>query len=258
MSVNEKMTAIADAIRAKTGGTTALTLDQMATEISGIQTGSAPVLTELSITENGEYTPNEGIDGFSKVTVAVESTGGGGSSDTLKAVLDRSITEINDDSITSLGGNAFHGCGKLTIVNLPNLQSIRDAAFRNCSSLKSMVFPSLTAYNGEGNGIFSGCSALTTVDFHLSVSFSQYAFFGAKALTALILRGSTVCSLGGTGANAVGTKIADGTGYIYVPGALVDSYKAATNWSTYANQFRALEDYTVDGTTTGELDTTKI
>lgn len=40
--------------------------------------------------------------------------------------------------------------------------------------------------------------------------------------------------------------------------ALVDSYKAATNWSTYATQFRALEDYTVDGTITGELDSTKI
>lgn len=39
MSVNEKMTAIADAIRAKTGGTESLTLDQMAAEIAGIQAG---------------------------------------------------------------------------------------------------------------------------------------------------------------------------------------------------------------------------
>lgn len=39
MSVNEKMTAIADAIRGKTGKTEALTLDQMAAEIAGIQTG---------------------------------------------------------------------------------------------------------------------------------------------------------------------------------------------------------------------------
>ena len=39
MSVNEKMTTIADAIRAKTGKTDALTLDQMVTEIEGITTG---------------------------------------------------------------------------------------------------------------------------------------------------------------------------------------------------------------------------
>ena len=54
------------------------------------------------------------------------------------------------------------------------------------------------------------------------------------------------------------TPITFGTGYIYAPRALVDSYKAATNWSTYADQICALEDYTVDGTTTGALDETKI
>lgn len=36
MSVKEKMTAIADAIREKTGGTATLTLDEMAEEIKGI------------------------------------------------------------------------------------------------------------------------------------------------------------------------------------------------------------------------------
>ena len=38
-TVNEKMTAIADAIRAKTGGTDALTLDGMAEAIAGIEAG---------------------------------------------------------------------------------------------------------------------------------------------------------------------------------------------------------------------------
>lgn len=39
MSVHEKMTAIADAIRGKTGETEAMTLDQMAAAIAGIETG---------------------------------------------------------------------------------------------------------------------------------------------------------------------------------------------------------------------------
>lgn len=39
MSVNDKMKAIADAIRAHTGGTDALTLDAMAQAIAGIQAG---------------------------------------------------------------------------------------------------------------------------------------------------------------------------------------------------------------------------
>jgi N-acyl-D-aspartate/D-glutamate deacylase len=47
-------------------------------------------------------------------------------------------------------------------------------------------------------------------------------------------------------------------GYVYVPRALVNAYKTATNWSTYANYIRAIEDYSIDGTVTGELDETKI
>ena len=39
MSVNSKMTAIANAVRGKTGGTGLLTLEQMATEIGGIEIG---------------------------------------------------------------------------------------------------------------------------------------------------------------------------------------------------------------------------
>ena len=45
MSVVSKLTAIADAIRAKTGGTTEMTLDQMASAISGIQTGGGGIDT---------------------------------------------------------------------------------------------------------------------------------------------------------------------------------------------------------------------
>jgi hypothetical protein len=81
--------------------------------------------------------------------------------------------------------------------------------------------------------------------------------FESTSLKMLILSSETMCTLSNTSAfNS--TPIKSGTGYIYVPRALVDTYKTATNWSTYANQFRALEDYTVDGTVTGELDESKI
>ena len=76
-------------------------------------------------------------------------------------------------------------------------------------------------------------------------------------MTALILRTEAIPTL--QDLNTIqNTPINTGTGYIYVPSALVDSYKSATNWSTYATQFRALEDWTVDGTITGELDWDKI
>lgn len=50
MALTDKLTAIADAIRGKTGGTDALTLDQMATEISGIETGGgSPEICTIKI-----------------------------------------------------------------------------------------------------------------------------------------------------------------------------------------------------------------
>lgn len=39
------------------------------------------------------------------------------------------------------------------------------------------------------------------------------------------------------------TPIGNGNGYIYVPKELVADYKAAENWSTYADKIRSLDDY---------------
>ena len=105
---------------------------------------------------------------------------------------------------------------------------------------------------------FYNCSdKLKELDFPLVTSIAGNAFALCKSLTTVILRKNSVCELTGTGA-FTDTPIGKGTGYIYVPSALVDSYKTATNWSTYADQFRALESYTIDGTTTGALDPTKV
>ena len=104
---------------------------------------------------------------------------------------------------------------------------------------------------------FYSCKQLTTADFPNATIINPYTFDHCLTLTKLILRKNTVCTLSNTNA-LTNTPIASGTGYIYVPSALIDEYKAATNWVTYAAQFRALEDYTVDGTTTGELDESKV
>lgn len=106
-----------------------------------------------------------------------------------------------------------------------------------------------------GDYALYGCRALTYVDLWSVVSIDDYAFTYCP-LTALILRPETLVPSGAYPCGS--TPIKDGTGYIYVPKALVSSYKEAANWNRYANQFRALEDYTVDGTITGALDETKI
>lgn len=42
-------------------------------------------------------------------------------------------------------------------------------------------------------------------------------------------------------------------GYIYVPRDMIETLSQSTNWSAYATQLRALEDYTDDGTTQGKF-----
>lgn len=63
MALTDKLAAIGDAIRAKTGKEEKLTLDQMPDEIAGISGGGGggggadPVLAPLTVTENGTYYP---------------------------------------------------------------------------------------------------------------------------------------------------------------------------------------------------------
>lgn len=63
MSVNEKMTAIADAIRAKTGGTEPLGLDAMAAAIAGLGTGGGAELPSfLSEINFGVFSHSSAVD----------------------------------------------------------------------------------------------------------------------------------------------------------------------------------------------------
>ena len=169
-----------------------------------------------------------------------------------------SLVSADFPLVTTFTGNeVFDGCSALKSVNFPLLENASGTySFRKCSSLESVVFPKLEK---SGIGDFSYCTSLKRADFTKITGFSGNCFVGCSALTALILRNTeAVCTLANTTNTIATTPIANGAGYVYVPRALVNSYKEATNWSTYAAQIRALEDYTVDGTITGELDETKI
>lgn len=165
------------------------------------------------------------------------------------------LTSCNFPSITSIADYAFRDCKVLQTVNAPLVTYIGSYAFQFCVELATADFPLLTTID---NSAFRYCKLLTVLDFPLLQSISTYSINNCSALTALILRKTDgLCKLRDTNGISA-TPIASGVGYIYVPSALIEQYKAATNWSTYAAQFRALEDYTVDGTVTGELDETKI
>jgi hypothetical protein len=109
-----------------------------------------------------------------------------------------------------------------------------------------------------GYSAFHYCKRLASAIFPAATKIGNLAFYACAELKTLVLRKSdSICTLASyTALND--TPIRSGTGYIYVPSSLIETYKTAPQWSTYAAQFRALEDYTVDGTITGDLDPNKI
>lgn len=133
-------------------------------------------------------------------------------------LVERTITNYSNDRVEDVGAYAFYYCSSLVTAKFANADLIWSYAFANCSSL-------------------------TTVDLGSAMTISPYAFNWCSKLTTLILRRTNMmCDLYNTNALS-NTAIAKGTGYIYVPSALLSEYKADDNWKTYANQFRAIEDY---------------
>lgn len=210
----------------------------------------------LDVTENGTHD----VTAYASVNVNVAGSGGDPTA-LLDAALTNTLTSI-DSNVTSIVAYACRGLSKLKTVNLPNATSIGTYAFYYCTILNNINAPKVTSlgtyafYNCDKlpnvnfplattipSQCFYSCSVLTKADFDAAKSVAASAFAYCESLTALILRRSdAICTLANKNA-FVDTPIASGTGYIYVPSALVASYQANSVWKTYAAQFRAIEDY---------------
>lgn len=183
-------------------------------------------------------------------------------------IINGTITEFKDDRITAVNHYAFASCKSLTTVDIPNVTILDDYAVGYCSSLNKVNCPnaetiSIGALQNTAiesitlpkctkllNNAFIGCSKLKVVDLHKNVYFGYGAMFGCGSLVAVILRSETLNDMN---ANIFDSNFELSNRYVYVPRALLDSYKIKNSWSKYADRFRILEDYTVDGTITGAM-----
>ncbi len=71
---------------------------------------------------------------------------------------------IIQNSVTSMGKEAFRNCSSLTTVTIDKenqLQSIGERAFQGCSSLENITIP--TSVTSIGESAFNGCSSLESI-----------------------------------------------------------------------------------------------
>ena len=196
-------------------------------------------LQDITIDTNGIYTADDGYDGFGQVTVEVAGSTNT-ESEEVAGLLGNTMTVLDNSLVTTLRTRACQGATKLATVNLPMVTSLGSYAFYQCSGLISFHLPKLTSVSTQ---TWYSCTKLQHADCGQLGNIPAQTFNACSALTELILRKtSSICTL--SNVNGVNNSpIGKGTGYVYVPSALIDAYKTATNWSTFANQFRAIEDY---------------
>ena len=193
---------------------------------------------------------NEGLPStvnFAKVTVLDNMTFAGSSSkpntwlQSISLPLWTGTTTGHTRFGTGTLSGVFEYCTALTSVSLPELETVPSRMFQRCSSIQTIILPKCKKLNSS---TFQYCSALKKVECGGQfTSFPASQFTGCSAIEALILSGLTTVPTLTSGAFSGTRFVNGGAAYIYVPRSLEATVKVASNWSTYANQIRAIEDY---------------
>ena len=159
------------------------------------------------------------------------------------------LTKVDLPGVTEMGTGCFNFCSNLEEINFSSVAKIGSSCFESCHKITEWYFPSLETISGWG-WVFASCRSVTKAYYPKLQSITgPKCWSGNVSLETFILGADTVCTLSSAdvfsdtpiGGNTTNTE--GRIGYIYVPSTLVDSYKSATNWSTYADQIRAIEDY---------------
>ena len=175
MALTDKLKAIADAIRSKTGNTDSMTLDQMATEVSNISTGGGnveePYIKEI-YDASGEMIEAK-LVGYTKI----------------RRYLFNNCSKLTlislPSGITDIGVSAFSHCSKLTLTNLPSgITNIASNTFDSCSQLALTSLPS--GITNIGSKAFYRCTGLITITFEgTPTAISSTAFQSCTNLTTI-------------------------------------------------------------------------
>lgn len=223
----ETLAAIGDAIRAKDGSTAQIAPGDMPGKIAAIETGGETALIERLSGTMTTYSSDDLVElaeyGFAYL---------------------HNLTSVSLPNVTIIPRGCFYMCDSLVSINFPRLKSIGSLSFRYCAFTEFITGESFDSR--IDGGVFQDCPNLQKVDFyHINSLGITGNALNSKNLGTVIIRQTD--SVPPLRTNAFGdnpdAKMNTGEGYIYVPASMVDAYKAATNWSAFADQIRAIEDY---------------
>lgn len=210
-----------------------MALDLKSFAIGKANGGSYPEPTgSINITENGTYNVKDKAE-------AVVDVQGGDPYAVINSIIDGSITYFK----TKASGNSVCFMGSELI------QSNR---------LLKLAFFSQTNANTSENriasGNFWGFNEIAYINVGRVTAFTRQEFAFAPKIKALVIRNKDqICSLWATNV-FTSSGIENGTGFVYVPDILLDAYKTATNWVTYASQIKGYSEApTYDDTATYEI-----
>lgn len=146
---------------------------------------------------------------------------------------DVSLSSITiPDGVTTIGASMFNYCHSLSNIAIPDgVTTIGSSALSNCYSLSSIAIPD--SVTSIGSNALSNCYSLSSITIRDGVTGIQSGLFsncyGMKFYD--FTAATAVPTM--TNTNAFSGIAADCE--IRVPASLVDTWKAATNWASYAD-----------------------
>ena len=145
------------------------------------------------------------------------------------------VTEEMLSGLTSIHDYAFYTKPSLKSVTIPNsITSIGSNSFVGCSGLTTFNVPD--SVTSLGASTFRSCTGLTSIHIGIGVTeIGVAAFNNCTSLTSFTITASSPPQLDSTNAFTNTNNCP-----IYVPANSVNSYKNATNWSTYASRIQAI------------------